>query len=173
MLDKEFRSFENHVLSLLKLIVISLWIYAAITIIPDFLERYFPNNPQAQTEQQMVRVIANSNTKSDQQIKNEVVSKLLDVNSPKLEQETIQSIMQQNYPTLRYEVRQGNNQLPAKWSDGKYYPQDYYESTVIKLGQGRGDNWFCALFSKACGVEEEEKEVKKRWKFKMFKSFNR
>ena len=40
--------------------------------------------------------------------------------------------------------------LTASW------PEGYYESLVISLGEAKGDNWWCVLFPPLCLVEAEE-----------------
>ena len=39
------------------------------------------------------------------------------------------------------------------------YPEGNYESLVITLGFGLGDNWWCVLFPPLCLLEAEEEEV--------------
>ena len=36
------------------------------------------------------------------------------------------------------------------------YPAGYYESLVVTLGSGAGDNWWCVLFPPLCLLEAEE-----------------
>ena len=36
------------------------------------------------------------------------------------------------------------------------YNEGYYESVVVTLGEGLGDNWWCVLFPPLCMIEAEE-----------------
>ena len=45
---------------------------------------------------------------------------------------------------------------PEKEYKGVKYKEGYYESWVITLGEGEGNNWWCVLFPPLCLVEAEE-----------------
>ena len=38
------------------------------------------------------------------------------------------------------------------------YKEGYYESIVITIGDGKGDNWWCVLFPNLCLVDLENNE---------------
>ena len=118
------------------------------------------------------RVIANSNTKEDQMIKEKVVSKLKKSLSsltytPKNINETRKSIKDNLKiidETLRQEVKDysinyGYNYFPEKVYKGIYYEEGEYESLVITLGEGIGNNFWCVLFPPLCLIDEEQDEV--------------
>ena len=48
------------------------------------------------------------------------------------------------------------NYFPSKEYKGVKYEEGYYESLVITLGKGEGDNWWCVLFPPLCLIEGEE-----------------
>lgn len=118
------------------------------------------------------RVIANSNSQEDQMIKEKVVSKLKKnlkslTYTPKNINDTRQSIKDNLKiidETLKQEVKDysinyGYNYFPEKVYKGIYYEEGEYESLVITLGEGIGNNFWCVLFPPLCLIEEEQDEV--------------
>ena len=66
--------------------------------------------------------------------------------------------------TLRQEVKDysinyGYNYFPEKVYKGIYYEEGEYESLVITLGEGIGNNFWCVLFPPLCLIDEEQDEV--------------
>ena len=117
------------------------------------------------------RIIANSNTYEDQQLKR-VIKKDLELNLfPLLENsnsvnETKQTI-QDNLPTIEnllskynvdYKINYGNNYFPAKEYDNYIYDEGYYESLVIELGEASGNNWWCVMYPPLCLIESNNEE---------------
>ena len=116
-----------------------------------------------------IRVIANSDSLEDQELKKEIktelenylYSELKDIrdiddadiviknNLPKIE-----SIV--NKYTIDYDINYGMNYFPQKESNGVIYEEGEYESVVIQLGEGKGDNFWCVLFPPLCFLEGEE-----------------
>lgn len=118
------------------------------------------------------RVIANSNSKEDQMIKEKVVSKLKKnlsslTYTPKNINDTRKSIKDNLKiidETLKQEVKDysinyGYNYFPEKVYKGIYYEEGEYESLVITLGEGIGNNFWCVLFPPLCLIDEEQDEV--------------
>ena len=122
-----------------------------------------------------LRILANSNDEYDQKIKKEVkedvqdyMSKLLfDIktyeeaeskitnNLDAIEKEVGNTLRMFNY-TLPYKINFGLNYFPEKEYKGIKYESGYYESLLITLGKGEGDNWWCVLFPPLCLIEAEE-----------------
>ncbi len=122
-----------------------------------------------------VRVIANSNSIYDQEIKlkvkeeieNQLFSLLENVSSIEEARDIIKNNLDDinddvnkllkslNY-NLDYSVIFGNNYFPNKSYKGIDYKEGYYESLVITLGSGKGNNWWCVLFPPLCLLEAEE-----------------
>ena len=50
----------------------------------------------------------------------------------------------------------GINYFPEKKYKGVIYEEGYYESLVITLGKGNGENWWCVLFPPLCLMEGED-----------------
>ena len=105
------------------------------------------------------RVIANSNSIKDQtlklEIKNTVEKELYKIigSSKTIEEarlnitnnmDEIKNLM--NSYNVSYDINFGNNYFPTKEYKGINYEAGNYESLVITLGTGLGDNWWCVLF---------------------------
>ena len=121
------------------------------------------------------RVIANSNTQYDQNIKKEVVkhleSELRKIELVPKDILSTRTMIKRSIPTLEksvektlnklnvqqdYSINYGMNYFPQKESNNVIYEEGEYESVVIKLGEGKGDNFWCVLFPPLCLLEGEE-----------------
>lgn len=125
-----------------------------------------------------VRVIANSNSLYDQSMKMKVkniiereISPLLigidnvddarniiSNNINNLESDIEVLFANENY-TKDFIVNFGNNYFPEKDYRGIHYNEGEYESLVVTIGEGSGDNWWCVLFPPLCLLEADESEV--------------
>lgn len=122
-----------------------------------------------------IRIIANSNSEYDQYIKSEVKNNLeIDIyellrNSNSIEQSrniinnnlkklenNISNTLHLLNDTTTYKINFGLNYFPMKEYKGVTYNEGYYESLVVTLGKGEGDNWWCVLFPPLCLLEAEE-----------------
>ena len=56
----------------------------------------------------------------------------------------------------KYDIKFGKNYFPKKYYKGVLYDEGEYESLVITLGKGTGDNWWCVLFPPLCLLEGNE-----------------
>lgn len=115
------------------------------------------------------RVIANSDSIVDQNIKMEVkeeveqeVYKLIG-NSKNIDEarEILQNNLDKvdnivNKYNVSYDISYGNNYFPEKNYKGITYSAGNYESLVITLGSGSGHNWWCVLFPPLCLLDEQE-----------------
>ena len=126
-----------------------------------------------------VRIIANSNTNEDQQVKSLVYQEI----QPLLQKaaDTFQSTAQleQHLTQISKEISQkagtitdqeiqidlANALIPAKIDGIYFYAQDFHKALIITIGSGKGDNWWCALFPKVCYQQEEEVVVEEPVKF--------
>ena len=122
-----------------------------------------------------IRVIANSNSDYDQKIKLKVkdtleydmynllkkttdldeARKLISNNLDKVQKNIDKTLHEENYK-LPFSVNFGLNYFPKKEFKGITYDEGYYESVVVTLGEGLGDNWWCVLFPPLCMLEAEE-----------------
>ena len=122
-----------------------------------------------------VRVIANSNDKYDQDIKmnvkniveNDMYKIMNDVdnvdsarvkindNIPILSNDINKYLNKVDY-NKNVDINFGYNYFPKKEYKGVEYKEGMYESLVVTLGKGEGDNWWCVLFPPICMIEAEE-----------------
>lgn len=56
--------------------------------------------------------------------------------------------------TNDYKIDYGFNYFPKKVYKGVIYPEGNYNSIVITLGKGLGDNWWCVLYPPLCMLED-------------------
>ncbi len=126
------------------------------------------------------RVIANSNTEHDQEVKKDLIKNLYteiryintyfkDISSSrKIIQENIHNFDKVIEKTIEnepynntYNINYGINHFPEKEYKGVIYQEGDYESLVITLGEGLGDNFWCVLFPPLCLLEAEDTETDK------------
>lgn len=119
------------------------------------------------------RVIANSNTEEDQQLKREIVSNLSTTISKTNSLNNIESTrayLQKELPTFHnivdktlenanqnktFNINYGKNYFPKKEYEDVVYEEGEYESLVITLGEGEGENFWCVLFPPLCMIDED------------------
>ena len=130
------------------------------------------------------RVIANSNTAYDQnikiQIRNLIQNKILELTKDTKSikevrniliehKEELYNITKEKLDTLGYDknfkITYGNNYFPEKKYKGLTYKSGNYESLVITLGEGNGDNFWCVLFPPLCTLEVDESTSDVEYKF--------
>lgn len=123
-----------------------------------------------------LRVIPNSNSSLDQSMKNKVkkylekntyttLSNVTDIEEARTKINdslsnldiNINKIFKDNKYNMEYTVDFGYNYFPEKKYRGLKYEEGYYESLVITIGEGKGDNWWCVLFPNLCLVDLENK----------------
>lgn len=115
------------------------------------------------------RIIANSNSIEDQkekiEIRNELEPIIADIlNNSDSKEETKNEIdlnMNEinnviNKYNSNYDINYGLNYFPEKNYKGVTYKAGNYESLVVTLGDGLGDNWWCVLFPPLCLLEANE-----------------
>lgn len=164
---------QVNIFVVLRYICYGLICYSMLLAIPHFLE--LGEKWQEQKEQPfMLRVVANSNMKEDQQLKNEIVTNLQPVfaqisdNYPhSIEKDVlyreITNFIHNNYAQYDIEVKIGDNLIPPKYDESIFYPQNLYNSVILTIGSGRGDNWFCSAFPTVCEQPSEKEKQKKKF----------
>lgn len=125
-----------------------------------------------------LRIIPNSNSKEDQNIKLKVKDKvqsdlavilkdakdsntaevILKTNLNVIDNDVKNLLNRENY-NLGYTINYGYNYFPEKVYKGVTYKEGEYKSLVVKLGAGEGDNWWCVLFPPLCLIEADESET--------------
>lgn len=127
-----------------------------------------------------LRILANSNsvydqyikTKVKQNIEEELKNTITDYNTIENSRKTIK----ESIPTYEKIVKEtldkedynksftidyGYHYFPKKEYKKVVYNEGYYESLLITIGDGEGDNWWCVLFPPLCTLEVEELENQK------------
>lgn len=121
------------------------------------------------------RVVANSNTVYDQnikiQVRNIVQNRIFELLSGVDDIDETRKIIIDNVDDInvlvkntlekldydkKFNVNYGYNYFPKKEYKGLTYKAGKYESLVITLGEGDGDNWWCVLFPPLCLLEVDE-----------------
>ena len=120
------------------------------------------------------RVIANSNEMIDQEEKKEVVKNL----STKLKNtknlaniDETRKFMIESLPTFSsivdktlkesnlnhsFHINYGKNYFPPKEYNNIIFEEGEYESLVVTIGDGKGDNFWCILFPPLCFIEKDD-----------------
>ena len=122
-----------------------------------------------------IRIIPNSNSIKDQFLKKQVKTnielevendlkesknietsrKILTTNLNKYEQ-VVKEVLTNEDKNTDFNVDYGYHYFPEKKYKGVKYEAGNYESLLITLGEGKGDNWWCVLFPPLCQLEAED-----------------
>lgn len=118
------------------------------------------------------RIIANSNSLEDQDLKIKIRKEIEPIFAEIMEEsqtkEETKKLINQNMSKftniiekydVNFDINYGQNYFPEKEYKGVIYPEGDYESLVITLGSGLGDNWWCVLFPPLCLLEASEEET--------------
>lgn len=131
-----------------------------------------------------LHVIANSDSKIDQDLKYKVRDKLIeymntltsDLNSKEevieiakshLEnfKEIAQNVVNENGYNYNVNVEIGNFSFPTKTYGDISFPAGFYDALKVEIGKAEGQNWWCVMFPPLCFVDvtsgvvpEESKE---------------
>ena len=116
-----------------------------------------------------IRVIANSNSKEDQNLKYEVKDDLENYLYNKLDKvkniDLADNIINDSLDDINlivkkytndYKINYGMNYFPKKEYKSITYDEGEYKSLVVTLGNGLGDNWWCVLFPPLCLIDAKE-----------------
>lgn len=118
------------------------------------------------------RIIASDNSKENQKTKWDIsaslVPELMHISQNANSLDSVRQNIDNNLVSIEnilksynvpYQISFGNNYFPEKKYKGISYEAGEYESLVITLGQGLGDNWWCVMFPPLCLMEAKENEV--------------
>lgn len=157
-------------------------IYIVLIIITMCLWITKEKNITVPEESIRFRIIANSNNDIDQGIKM-LIKKDLETNIFRLIQESksieeTRKIIKENEQVIKntidkynvpYEINYGQNYFPEKNYKGITYKEGNYESLLITLGNGSGNNWWCVMYPPLCLLEsnsENYEEIEYKSYFK-------
>ncbi len=119
-----------------------------------------------------LHVIANSDSKEDQDLKYKVRDSLLDYmnsickncgskeeaisivekNKGTFEQIAINTIKEQGY-SYPIKINIGNFEFPTKNYGDISLPAGYYDALRVEIGEAKGQNWWCVMFPPLCFVD--------------------
>lgn len=120
-----------------------------------------------------LRILANSNTDADQQLKrlirDEVNAQINSWVKDMTDIKEARDLIEEQLPEIKKTVarvlnEQGKSQgfnveysdeisFPAKLYGSYLYPAGQYEAVLITLGEGEGENWWCVLFPPLCFLD--------------------
>ncbi|MFJ7648919.1 stage II sporulation protein R [Lysinibacillus sp. NPDC097279] len=164
----------NILLAFARLVIMAIALQLCILYIPSLIGSAKEATNSEQENDFRIRVIANSNTTDDQLEKEQLVKDLkpylmqlgsttnVDNDNFVTLKESIEAELKENYPQLRTQVLLGDNLFPPKRQDAMFYPQNMYHSIVVKIGDARGDNWWCSIFPSICEPEKEEEKAEEK-----------
>ncbi|MFF2178595.1 stage II sporulation protein R [Lysinibacillus sp. NPDC058147] len=172
---------QNILLAFARLVLIAIALQLCILYIPSLVGFAKEASNYEQENDFRIRVIANSNTTKDQLEKEQLVENLkpyfkqvvATAGAKTMDNEQMLSLKQEieaeikvNYPQLDTQVVLGDNLFPPKRHNAVLYPQNLYHSIVVKIGDARGDNWWCSIFPSICEPDKAEakEEVKEEVK---------
>lgn len=150
-------------------------IFVAFLFLVIYVDKFNSNYYVIPDDSIRIRIIANSDSFDDQYIKikvkqliEPVIEEDLSVSSSLNESRfiiksnlnkynsMISSYLIDNSYNDKFSINYGSNYFPEKEYKGVKYESGNYESLVIKLGSGMGDNWWCVMFPPICSLEVEE-----------------
>lgn len=133
------------------------------------------------------RVIASSNSNYDQEakllVRNTIQKQMTDDLTETNNLEEARAMLKENLTNYEsiventlnnnnietdFNINYGMNYFPKKVYKGVTYEEGEYESLVVTLGNGGGNNWWCVLFPPLCLLEAEETEETTEVEYKFF-----
>ncbi len=154
-------------------------IYILLLSIGTLLSLYIPKNEVTANDALIIpndairlRILANSDSKSDQALKRlvrdevnkaitvwvsdltskEEARKVLHTRLPEIQRIAEQVVRKQN-SKQDVQVELGKVEFPTKLYGQFLYPAGQYEAVLITLGAGTGANWWCVLFPPLCFLD--------------------
>ena len=156
-------------------------IILAIIITILCINEYENENIIIPNESIRIRIIGNSNRVEDQILKLKVKNKIEESLNEKLKDvkdieeartniknniNNIDNILKNTLTNNSYEINYGTNYFPEKNLYGVTYKEGNYESLVIKIGEAKGNNWWCVLFPPLCMIDAQLEENKENIEYK-------
>jgi stage II sporulation protein R len=153
--------------------------YIILLSIVTILFLYIPKNEVTAKEEVIIpneairlRILANSDSDSDQQLKRkvrdavnqEITKWVKDLTSLEDAREVIQlhlsdiqkiaeKVVQEQNESQSVKAKFDLVQFPTKLYGQFLYPAGEYEAILITLGEGKGANWWCVLFPPLCFLD--------------------
>ena len=146
------------------------------------------------TKEDVVRIHirANSNLSVDQDVKLRVRDRVVEYITPLIAEcsdaRDVKAILADNLSKVECVVENvleesgfeygasaeiSNEFFPSRDYNGKTFGADYYDALIIKLGSGKGDNWWCVAYPPLCFVGEDVGGNGVKYKSKILELINR
>ena len=121
-----------------------------------------------------IHIVANSNSQGDQDIKYEIKDKIVEFLTSQIElcttKREFENVLQQNlteicritneivaHNNLDYKssAQVGKEYIPTRAYDNFTLQSGIYDSLIVTLGEGQGDNWWCVVYPPLCFLEQD------------------
>lgn len=117
------------------------------------------------SQEERIRIIANSNTSIDQEEKEKLRDALLEI----FYYENITDIKNNIYEINKllkekvtishgFTVEYKKVSFPAKVLNNKFIPSGTYKTLLITIGTGKGDNWWSILYPEFFGINYDDSD---------------
>jgi stage II sporulation protein R len=157
-----------------------------LSIAAMFFQTPNPASSQSSNEPKVIpdeairlRILANSNSDKDQEVKRMIRDKMnaqitkwvenltsieksrevISAQIPELE-ELVEGILEEENINQSVSIEYGENvKFPTKIYGNYIYPAGEYEAVLVTLGDGKGANWWCVLFPPLCFLDFSNAEA--------------
>ena len=152
----------------------TIFIFLITALVYVFLGNNFNQEIIIPKESIRFRIIADDNTEASEEIKFKIkmlieleLSEILDEkdnflsskvkiqNSLKRLENKVNSMLKKEKILESVQISYGSHFFPEKFYNGVKYESGFYESLVVILGNGLGNNWWCVLFPPLCNLENK------------------
>ena len=152
----------------------TIFIFLVTALVYVFLGNNFNQEIIIPKESIRFRIIADDNTEASEEIKFKIkmlieleLSEILDEkdnllsskvkieNNLKRLENKVNSMLKKEKILESVQISYGSHFFPEKFYNGVKYESGFYESLVIILGNGLGNNWWCVLFPPLCNLENK------------------
>ena len=152
----------------------TIFIFLITALVYVFLGNNFNQEIIIPKESIRFRIIADDNTEASEKIKFKIkmlieleLSEILDEkdnflsskakieNNLKRLENKVNSMLKKEKILESVQISYGSHFFPEKLYNGVIYESGFYESLVVILGNGLGNNWWCVLFPPLCNLENK------------------
>ena len=152
----------------------TIFIFLITALVYVFLGNNFNQEIIIPKESIRFRIIADDNTEASEKIKFKIkmlieleLSEILDEkdnflsskakieNNLKRLENKVNSMLKKEKILESVQISYGSHFFPEKFYNGVKYESGFYESLVVILGNGLGNNWWCVLFTPLCNLENK------------------
>lgn len=173
--DIEREPKKESIIPFIQFLLMIVFIQCLVYVLPNWMTS---SAVEVDEETLRFRVIANSNSDHDQELKQEILLSIQPLLNEAIHSENIQSSLVEIEEEIARKASSiagaegetisfGRKQalFPPKLLGAALYPQNYYDAYVLTIGSGRGDNFWCALFPNVCYPEQKQEEETEKPKF--------